>query len=175
MPPDTLASSLDVAYFRQTAVFFLVYDVSRRETFDSLEWFAWRIGREAPKTTLVAVVGHVRRPATLSTSDEQQQMMGSGSLDAVTLPREREVTIEEAEAWASEKNYAYFEITSGSAESVYALLYVTAGAVLDQLEHQEVLAGTAAVQFVQRSGIRVIEQHPPPAPSPKRGGFLGCC
>ncbi|TLD21455.1 hypothetical protein PspLS_09056 [Pyricularia sp. CBS 133598] len=159
--------SVTRSYFRGASGALLVFDLSRRQTFQHVTDWLNDLRQIAEEDIVVVLVGN-KADLTRTSS--------SGGDTADDVPNKREVTREEAEAWAKRNNVLeYVETSAKSGENVEMAFMRVAERIFQNIE-----AGKYDLND-RRSGVKGPAATVPGArtlqlqPDPRRGSSFGCC
>ncbi len=87
--------SITRSYYKNSACAFVVYDVTKRESFNNISSWLADCRSHAPKTTVLVLIGN-----------------------KIDLINDREVSTEEGEAFASKNNMMFFECSAKTALNI---------------------------------------------------------
>ena len=124
--------SITRSYFRGASGALLVFDITRRATFESVTTWLHDLRQIAEEGIVVILVGNKRDLATTTTVDE-----GRGGGEAVGLAKEnkRVVTQEEAEEWCKANEVMrYVETSAKSGEGVERAFLEVAEKIYQNIE-----------------------------------------
>ncbi|XP_058747042.1 ras-related protein Rab-2-B-like [Vicia villosa] len=106
--------SVTRSYYRGAAGALLVYDITRRETFDHLATWLEDARQHADSNMTIMLIGN-----------------------KCDLTKKRVVSIEEGEKFAKENGLIFMEVSAKSAENVEEAFVKTAGAIYRKMKHGE--------------------------------------
>ncbi|CAK8565598.1 unnamed protein product [Lathyrus sativus] len=109
-----LFRSITRSYYRGAACALLVYDITRRETFDHLAFWLEDVRRHANSSMTIMLIGN-----------------------KCDLIKKRVISIEEGEKFAKENGLMFMEVSAKSAENVEEAFVKTAGKICKKIKDGE--------------------------------------
>ena len=130
------------SYYRGSSVMILMYDITRGETFISLEKWLKDIKSTLPHLPLIMIVGN-----------------------KIDLDFKRQVEIEEAKEYASKNNFLFEEISVKSGMNANDIFYKLSKEILNKLEKGQVKASV-------ETGIKIGQEYQIQPPDNNRCCYL---
>ncbi|OZJ02594.1 hypothetical protein BZG36_03649 [Bifiguratus adelaidae] len=142
--------SITRSYYRGAAGALLVYDITRRETFNHLSTWLEDVRQHANPNTTIILIGN--------------------KSDLVTTAGRRQVTYEEGEKFAKENSLLFMETSAKAADNVEEAFVKTAEDIYGKIQRGEFEMGngTNGIKVEPNRGFKTL-------PSGQNAGGGGCC
>ncbi|CAG9321874.1 unnamed protein product [Blepharisma stoltei] len=103
------------ACFRGTAAAFIIYDVTRRESFEHLDYWVYEISTYGPKDAVAVLIGN-----------------------KVDIEEERKVLFEEGQKFANDHQMIYFETSAKTGLNIENLINFVSAEILTKIRNGQI-------------------------------------